>query len=126
MGLRSVSGASGSDALGCGHAQLRSETELRISTELRMNDAAELAARELARLGAEERAGLFHLSWWSDRLLGMAMGDAGFRAELLRFVDVYPATAGPEDVVEHLRAYLGDRPPPDRCARWSAWQGRCR
>jgi RHH-type proline utilization regulon transcriptional repressor/proline dehydrogenase/delta 1-pyrroline-5-carboxylate dehydrogenase len=72
-----------------------------------VSDAAELAARELARLGAEERAGLFHLSWWSDRLLGMAMGDAGFRAELLRFVDVYPATAGPEDVVEHLRSYLG-------------------
>src|ERR1700748_2193707 len=72
----------------------------------------EQVARDLARLGAEERAGLFHLSWWSDRLLGGAMGGAGFRSELLRFVDVYPATAGPEDVVEHLRAYLGGAATP--------------
>ncbi|MGD9796637.1 MAG: proline dehydrogenase family protein [Acidimicrobiia bacterium] len=78
----------------------------------RSDDAAAVVARELARLGAEQRAGLFHLSWWSDRLLGLAMDDPAFRNRLLRFVDVYPATAGPDDVVEHLDEYLGGRTTP--------------
>src|SRR5579884_563963 len=68
----------------------------------RERDIAELA-RRLAGLGGRRGAGVFALSWWSDHLLARAMTDPDLRARLFRFVDTFPALAGPADVVEHLR-----------------------
>lgn len=58
---------------------------------------------KLAALEGKERARLFALSWWSDRLLSRAMADEQFRVRLFRFVDVYPALRGQREVLEHLR-----------------------
>ncbi len=63
-------------------------------------------ARELAGLGGDDRARVFHLSWWSDRLLAQAMADEEFRTRLFRFVDALPALEDDRDVVSHLRAEL--------------------
>src|SRR5437762_861745 len=48
------------------------------------------------------------MSWWSDRMLGWAMSHPSFKAQLFRFVDVFPATAGDEDVLRHLREYFDE------------------
>ncbi len=63
-------------------------------------------ARVLAVHEGHTRAKLFHLSWWSDRLLGQAMSDPVFRARLFRFVDAFPALVGDAEVDEHLRGEL--------------------
>ncbi len=51
-----------------------------------------------------ERAKVFHLSWWSDRLLAQAMSDPLFRVRLFRFVDAFPAMSSSADIDEHMRA----------------------
>ncbi len=63
-------------------------------------------ARQLAELGAGERSKLFRMSWWSDRMLDWAMARPEFKTQLFRFVDVFPAFAGNEDVAGHLDEYF--------------------
>jgi RHH-type proline utilization regulon transcriptional repressor/proline dehydrogenase/delta 1-pyrroline-5-carboxylate dehydrogenase len=63
-------------------------------------------ARRLAKLGAGERSGIVQSSWWSERMLEWAMSHPSFKTQLFRFVDVFPATTGDEDVVRHLDEYL--------------------
>jgi RHH-type proline utilization regulon transcriptional repressor/proline dehydrogenase/delta 1-pyrroline-5-carboxylate dehydrogenase len=63
-------------------------------------------ARQLAELGAGERSKLFRMSWWSDRMLDWAMARPEFKTQLFRFVDVFPALAGNEDVAGHLDEYF--------------------
>ncbi len=63
-------------------------------------------ARQLAALGGEERSGIVSSSWWSERMLEWAMSHPSFKTQLFRFVDVFPATTGDEDVVRHLDEYL--------------------
>src|SRR5271170_7954802 len=64
----------------------------------------ETLARHIAELGGRQRARVFHLSWWSDRLHAHAMVDGEFRARLFRFVDAFPALSDGADVEAHLRA----------------------
>ena len=63
-------------------------------------------ARRLAELGGEERSGIVSSSWWTERMLEWAMSHPSFKTQLFRFVDVFPATTGDEDVVRHLDEYL--------------------
>ncbi|HEX2047394.1 MAG TPA: proline dehydrogenase family protein, partial [Acidimicrobiales bacterium] len=53
-----------------------------------------------------ERSGIVSSSWWSERMLEWAMSHPSFKTQLFRFVDVFPATTGDDDVVRHLDEYL--------------------
>src|SRR4028119_801140 len=63
-------------------------------------------ARRLAELGGEERSGIVSSSRWNERMLEWAMSHPSFKTQLFRFVDVFPATTGDDDVVRHLDEYL--------------------
>lgn len=69
-------------------------------------------ARRIAELGSDEHAGVYRMSWWSERMLDWAMSHPSFKTQLFRFVDVFPATTNDEDVLRHLREYFdaGDAP----------------
>jgi RHH-type proline utilization regulon transcriptional repressor/proline dehydrogenase/delta 1-pyrroline-5-carboxylate dehydrogenase len=69
-------------------------------------------ARRIAELGSDEKAGVFRMSWWADRMLGYAMSHPSFKTQLFRFVDVFPATTGDADVLRHIDEYFegGDVP----------------
>jgi len=64
-------------------------------------------ARRIAELGAGEHTKVYELSFWSERLLAWAMAHPDFKTQLFRFVDVFPATVGNQDVVRHLQEYFG-------------------
>src|SRR5881397_2509136 len=63
-------------------------------------------ARQIAAAGAIERVHLFHLGRWSERVLDWAMSHPGFKTQLFRFVDVFPACRDDADVLRHLREYF--------------------
>ena len=63
-------------------------------------------ARRIAEAGAAEPARIFHLSWWTARVLEWAMARPGFKTQLFRFVDVFPACRDDADVVRHLEEYF--------------------
>jgi RHH-type proline utilization regulon transcriptional repressor/proline dehydrogenase/delta 1-pyrroline-5-carboxylate dehydrogenase len=63
-------------------------------------------ARQLAELGSGERSKVFRMSWWSERMLDWAMARPEFKTQLFRFVDVFPALTGNEDVAGHLDQYF--------------------
>ncbi|MDQ1373963.1 MAG: RHH-type transcriptional regulator, proline utilization regulon repressor / proline dehydrogenase, partial [Actinomycetota bacterium] len=63
-------------------------------------------ARRIAALGSDDAARVYRMSWWSDRMLGWAMSHPSFKTQLFRFVDVFPATSGDADVLQHLREYF--------------------
>src|SRR6266568_5712281 len=68
-------------------------------------EVTDLATR-IAKLGTGEQSHVYRMSWWSDRMLGFAMSHPSFKTQLFRFVDVFPATHGDDDVVRHLREYF--------------------
>src|SRR5207247_1188649 len=55
---------------------------------------------------ASERVHLFHLGRWSERVLDWAMSHPGFKTQLFRFVDVFPACRDDADVLRHLSEYF--------------------
>lgn len=63
-------------------------------------------AQEIAALGADQRSGVFHLSWWSERTMEWAMARPEFKTQLFRFVDAFPAMAGRQDVADHIDDYF--------------------
>jgi len=63
-------------------------------------------ARRIAEAGASERAHLFHLGRWSERILDWALANPEFKTQLFRFVDVFPAGRDDEDVLRHLTEYF--------------------
>ena len=69
-------------------------------------------ARRIAALGSDDGARVYHLSWWSDRMLDWAMAHPSFKTQLFRFVDVFPATTDDADVLRHLREYFEDTDAP--------------
>ncbi len=69
-------------------------------------------AQAIASKGEGKRSRLFKASWWSERLLDRAMANSGFKTNLFRFVDVFPATLDNEDVLGHLDQYLSDEYSP--------------
>src|SRR4051794_33703570 len=46
------------------------------------------------------------MSWWSERMLDWAMARPAFKTQLFRFVDVFPALDGNDDVARHLAEYF--------------------
>ncbi|MGQ0616426.1 MAG: proline dehydrogenase family protein [Acidimicrobiia bacterium] len=69
-------------------------------------------ARQLAALGAGARSKVFAMSWWNEKMLDWAMARPAFKTQLFRFVDVFPALGGNEDVARHLEEYFdGTRAP---------------
>ncbi len=65
-------------------------------------------ARRIAEAGASERTRVYHLTWWTDRLLDWAMDHSDFKTQLFRFVDVFPACRDDADVAKHLEEYFAD------------------
>ncbi len=63
-------------------------------------------ALRIADLGEGEKASVYRMSWWSDRMLGWAMSHPSFKTQLFRFVDVFPATHTDADVLRHVREYF--------------------
>src|SRR5207249_3314694 len=63
-------------------------------------------ARQIAAAGASERVHLFHLGRWTERVLDWAMSHPGFKTQLFRFVDVFPACRDDADVLRHLSEYF--------------------
>ena len=63
-------------------------------------------ARTIAEAGASERTRVYHLTWWTDRLLDWAMDHADFKTQLFRFIDVFPACRDDADVARHLEEYF--------------------
>ena len=69
-------------------------------------------ARRIAELGSGERARVYRLSWWSERMLAWAMANPSFKTQLFRLVDVFPATTGDADALRHLHEYFADADAP--------------
>ena len=83
-----------------------------IADDERLERDVRALAREIAAAGASERANLFHLGRWSERVLDWAMSHPSFKTQLFRFVDVFPACRDDADVLRHLREYFADVPVP--------------
>jgi RHH-type proline utilization regulon transcriptional repressor/proline dehydrogenase/delta 1-pyrroline-5-carboxylate dehydrogenase len=77
-----------------------------------LESAVSAIARQLAELGAGERSKVFRMTWWSERMLDWAMARPEFKTQLFRFVDVFPALAGNDDVAGHLAEYFEGIPVP--------------
>ena len=71
-----------------------------------LDDDVTALARRIAQLGAGERSKVFRMSWWSERMLDWAMSRPAFKTQLFRFVDVFPATTGDDDVLRHIDEYF--------------------
>src|SRR5438132_11596658 len=70
------------------------------------DDEVTALARRIADLGSGERASVYKMAWWSDRMLGWAMSHPSFKTQLFRFVDVFPAAVDDDDVLRHVREYF--------------------
>ena len=71
--------------------------------EPRDERSVEQLARRIAELGGRQRARVFHLSWWTDRMLATSMYDPDFRSRLFRFVDAFPSLKTDADIEAHIR-----------------------
>jgi RHH-type proline utilization regulon transcriptional repressor/proline dehydrogenase/delta 1-pyrroline-5-carboxylate dehydrogenase len=71
-----------------------------------LQNRVEEIAREIGEIGANENAHVFAMSWWSEHTLEWAMAHPDFKTQLFRFVDVFPATRGTNDVVRHMNEYF--------------------
>ncbi|HLX78253.1 MAG TPA: proline dehydrogenase family protein, partial [Acidimicrobiales bacterium] len=82
-----------------------------------MNAVGDLE-REIATVAGDldkltrRRRGVLRAASLNERLMGLAMADPEFKTQLFRFVDVFPATSGTSDVVDHLDQYLAQGSPP--------------
>jgi len=72
----------------------------------RLERDVQTIARRIADAGARERTRVFHMSWWSERMLEWAMANPGFKTQLFRFVDVFPACRSDAEVMRHLDEYF--------------------
>ncbi len=102
--LRGAAGDTGSPRYARGQARTWCRgTFGRVTQALADERTVEQLARRIAELGGRQRARVFHLSWWTDRLLAASMYDPEFRARLFRFVDAFPALNDDADIEAHLR-----------------------
>jgi RHH-type proline utilization regulon transcriptional repressor/proline dehydrogenase/delta 1-pyrroline-5-carboxylate dehydrogenase len=76
-------------------------------------------ALQIAELGADEKPGVFRLSWWNERLMDWAMRRPAFKTQLFRFVDVFPAMTDQADVARHVEDYFAGEDSP-RLLRWGS------
>jgi RHH-type proline utilization regulon transcriptional repressor/proline dehydrogenase/delta 1-pyrroline-5-carboxylate dehydrogenase len=71
-----------------------------------LDDDVTALARRIAELGSGQRSKVFRMSWWSERMLDWAMSRPAFKTQLFRFVDVFPAMVGDDDVLRHIGEYF--------------------
>ena len=71
-----------------------------------LDDEVSALAHRITELGAGEPARVYEMSRWSELMLGWAMSHPSFKTQLFRFVDVFPATTGDEDVLRHVEEYF--------------------
>jgi RHH-type proline utilization regulon transcriptional repressor/proline dehydrogenase/delta 1-pyrroline-5-carboxylate dehydrogenase len=76
------------------------------AVDSRLDREVTALATRIAELGQGQEAGVYRMSWWSDRMLEWAMSHPSFKTQLFRFVDVFPATHGDADVLRHIREYF--------------------
>ncbi len=69
-------------------------------------------AEEISNLGSREQGSIYHLSWWSDRLLEWAMANQSFKTQLFRFVDTFASLTDDSEITEYLEQYLGSTEMP--------------
>jgi RHH-type transcriptional regulator, proline utilization regulon repressor / proline dehydrogenase / delta 1-pyrroline-5-carboxylate dehydrogenase len=69
-------------------------------------------ATRLAEEGRGERAGAFHLGWWSEQMLRWAMSHPEFQTQLFRLVDLLPSCRDDDEVLRHLDEYFEGVPVP--------------
>lgn len=68
------------------------------------NEVRDLA-RHMAKLSSA-KSNVYRMSWWNEKLMSMAMSRPDFKAQLFRFVDVFPATTSDKDILRHVEEYL--------------------
>ncbi|HYI62918.1 MAG TPA: proline dehydrogenase family protein [Acidimicrobiales bacterium] len=71
-----------------------------------IEDRVDATARRLAAAGDGAGSSVYSMSWWSEKALERAMHHPTFKAQLFRFVDVFPALDDDAEVAAHLRQYL--------------------
>src|SRR5439155_1624468 len=69
-------------------------------------DVGSTIARRITEAAGSEQPRVYHLGWWSERLLEWAMAHPRFKTQLFRFVDVFPACHDDADVLRHLEEYF--------------------
>jgi RHH-type transcriptional regulator, proline utilization regulon repressor / proline dehydrogenase / delta 1-pyrroline-5-carboxylate dehydrogenase len=74
-----------------------------VTSAIADEQTVEQIARGISELGGRQRARVFHLSWWADRMLATSMFDPEFRARLFRFVDAFPALKDDAEIEAHIR-----------------------
>jgi RHH-type proline utilization regulon transcriptional repressor/proline dehydrogenase/delta 1-pyrroline-5-carboxylate dehydrogenase len=52
------------------------------------------------------KSNVYRMSWWNEKLMTLAMSKPEFKAQLFRFVDVFPATTSDKDILRHVEEYL--------------------
>ncbi len=70
------------------------------------------AAEDIYKRVADDRPSAFRKDFWMGKVMDWALQDDVFKTQMFRFVDVYPALHGSEDVGRHLKEYF-DRPDID-------------
>jgi RHH-type transcriptional regulator, proline utilization regulon repressor / proline dehydrogenase / delta 1-pyrroline-5-carboxylate dehydrogenase len=83
-----------------------------MTTALALEADVQAIARQLAEKGRDERAGAFHLGWWSEHMLAWAMAHPDFKTQLFRLVDVLPACRDDTEVLRHIDEYFQGVPVP--------------
>lgn len=68
--------------------------------------------RRLFQLAGDEVPPLFRKSSWAGKVIAHCAKDEGFKAALLRFIDVLPSLHHVESAAEHLIDYFGGREQP--------------
>ena len=73
-----------------------------------LEDDIRAKGREIIRLMASGAPPGFDRRRWTGMLMNLAMADTDLKVRLFRFVDVLPALATSEQLIEHIREYFLD------------------
>src|SRR3990167_8016172 len=64
--------------------------------------------KELFRRVKSSKASFFDRSFWSSKLMDLAMKDPDLKVELFRFVDVLPTLITDDQLIKHIQEYFGN------------------
>ena len=73
-----------------------------------LNDRIVVRGREFFASIADEKPSLFNTGSWMGQVLDWCMKNEGFKVQLFRFVDVFPALTTNKLLTDHIREYFGD------------------
>jgi RHH-type proline utilization regulon transcriptional repressor/proline dehydrogenase/delta 1-pyrroline-5-carboxylate dehydrogenase len=92
--------------IGAGRGPTRDRATHSPAADTALEARTRAIGEELLERAGRARGGLLSAGVFSDRLMQWSMRDEGFKTQLFRFVDVFPALRTPEAVMGHLREYL--------------------